>query len=252
MKGISHLKSLRLQLSLALFSLLVASSAFAVHIPKISGYIDYGFTYNTAAAGAVVMICTTPVPEPYQCIGPRADANGYYQYSNWNVADGAYLYFFPYLDHGNPPYGRTGMWGSDTVPVHVSKACKTRDQWGNCKNFGLSFSHFIYPSPLKPMAVNPAPGETDVILTQTMKWTNSSDYWRVNTGITYDIYGSGYGSELLLQVADLQCNADSNNHCQWELPITLDPQTPYNWKIVAKTNYGYTTESEVYHFSTGW
>lgn len=249
------MKSFKLHLVLGLFSLLLASSAFAVHIPKISGYINWGYTYDEDAAGVYVKICYDPTGMDLStCRAPRTDINGYYYTTAWNVPDGAYLYFFPNIDLGTSPftYGRKGMWGSPTVSVHRSKACQSQDQFGFCKNYGLNFSHFIYPSPLKPVAVNPFANQTDADVVQIMEWTNAADYDRQWAGITYDIYGSGYDVPLLLQVSDLPCNPNAAGNCTWELPITLDPQTPYNWKIVAKTSYGFPTESEVYHFTTGW
>lgn len=104
---------------------------------------------------------------------------------------------------------------------------------------------------LKLVAVNPAPDAFNVGWTQTMKWTNASDSWRNGSNIVYDIYGSGYDAPLLLQTSGIPCNPDANNNCQWVLPIQLTFSTPYNWKIVARSNtYGYETESQVYHFYT--
>jgi len=244
-------KSIKLNLALVLFSFLVTTSAMAVTIPQISGYVLYANSYNGYVYGASVKICTTP-DGTGSCIAPTTNAQGYYQYSNWGVGDNARLYFFPYTD--SPQGGRTGRWGSSSIPIHSSNACQSRDQFGNCKNFGISYSASLYPSPLTPVAVNPAPNSTNVGLVQTMKWTSSSDSWRTYTNIVYDIYASGFAAPLLLQTSGLPCNPDASGRCQWVLPVTLDPQVPYNWKIVARAQnaYGFTTQSLVYHFTTGY
>lgn len=250
------MKSFKLPLALALFfSTFTAVSAMAVTIPKIEGYIIYGYTYSDYVYGARVRMCTSPNPtSSSNCITATTNSSGYYAVYNWSVGDNSYIYFFPYVD--GPSGGRTGRWGSSTIPVYsYGPACQYRNQYGWCTNYGISgVTLNVYPAPLEPVAVNPAPNSTDVGLVQTMKWTNSQDSWRTYHDIVYDIYGSGYAAPLLLQAANLPCNPDASNRCQWQLPITLDPQTPYNWKIVARSrNYwNFTTESQVYHFTTGW
>lgn len=57
---------------------------------------------------------------------------------------------------------------------------------------------------------------------------------------------------MLLQTAGIQCNPDAQNNCQWAVPLVLDPQTAYNWKIVAKNTAGYSTTSQVFRFITGY
>ncbi|HEX8408113.1 MAG TPA: hypothetical protein VF883_04575 [Thermoanaerobaculia bacterium] len=247
------MKSFKLSLVLSLFSLLAAGSAMAVTIPKIDGYIIYGGTYSSYVYGARVRICTTPNPtSSSNCVAPITNSSGYYAVYNWVVGDNATIYWFPYTD--SPAGGRTGRWGNATTAIRSSIACQSKNQYGWCTNYGVNATLAVYPSPLEPVAVNPAPNSTDVGRVQTMKWTNSVDSWRAGHDIVYDVYGSGFDAPLLLQVSNLPCNADANNRCQWQLPLTLDPQTPYNWKIVARNRsvYNYETESQVYHFTTGW
>jgi len=238
------MKPFRLSLVLSLFSLLLTGSAMAATISIIEGYIIYGGSYNVYAGNATVRVCTSTAQT--HCRGALTNSTGKFTITNWQgVADPSRLYFYVWKDMTGATIGRTGFWGSKTIPIYNVLVSSS----------GIGYMALeLYPAPLEPVAVNPAPNAENVGLAQTLKWTNSTDSWRTYHNIVYDIYGSGYDAPLLLQVSNLPCNPDANNRCQWELPIFLDPQTPYNWKIVAKAQFwmNFTTESQVYHFTTGW
>ena len=235
------MKSLKVALVLSLFSLFFTGSAMATNITKLSGYIGYANSYSTYAWGASVRACLDPTGvDFYSCRGGYTDSKGHYQwFGSWNVPNGATLYYFASV--GGGPGGRQGIWGSETIPVGTATASSI-----------LSRSYFLAPAPLEVFAVYPANYATDVPLHVTLKWTNASDVHRQYWPTTYDIYGSGYDAPMILEVADLPCNPDAQNNCQWEVPILLDPWTPYNWKIVARNTMGYETESQVFHFTTGF
>jgi hypothetical protein len=234
-------KSFKIVLVLSLFSLLITGSAMATTVTKLSGYIGYANSYNTYAWGANVKACLDPTGEDiYSCRGGTTNSSGYYQWSgSWNVPNSATLYYFAWVTGG--PGGRQGTWGSPTIPVGTATAASV-----------LSRSYFLFPAPLEVSAVYPANYATNVPLQVTLKWTNASDVHRQYWPTTYDIYGSGYGAPLILEAGNVQCNPDAQNNCQWVIPIVLDPQTPYNWQIVAKNTVGYQTESQVFHFTTGY
>lgn len=234
------MKSFKVALVLCLFSLLFAGSAMAVTVTKISGYVLYANSYSEYAWGASVKACTDPTGvDIYSCRGGTTNSSGYYQWNGtWNLATGTKLYFFAWIEGG--PNGRVGTWGSQFTPLTVATAYST-----------VSRSFALHPRPLQVSAVYPSNYATEVPLHITLKWTNASDAHRQNYPTVYDIYGSGYESPLILQAGDLQCNPDAQNNCQWEVPILLDPWTPYNWKIVARSSAG-ETESQVFHFSTGY
>jgi hypothetical protein len=210
----------------------------ATYITKIDGYVGYANSYSTYAWGAQVKVCLNTAGT-LDCHGATTNSSGYYQIINWNVPNGATLYFFPWVDGG--PGGRTGRWGSSDLYSGSSTA-----------DTAMSRSFFLVPAPLKVSAVYPANYATDVPLQVTLKWTNGSDSWRTNWPTTYEIYGSGYDAPMILEAGNLPCNPDAQNRCQWVIPITLDPQTPYNWQIVARNSAGYVTASNVFHFTTGY
>lgn len=211
----------------------------ATYIPKIEGYVGYARTYNTYAWGATVKVCLDQAGT-VDCHGATTNSQGYYQILNWTVPNNSWLYFFPFVDGG--PGGRQGRWGSEDLPSGGSAPSSS----------GIRKDFFLSPAPLEVTAVYPANYATNTPLQVTLKWTNASDTHRQYWPTIYDIYGSGYDAPMILEAGDLPCNPDAFNNCQWVIPITLDPQTPYNWKIVARNSAGYVTDSQVFHFTTGY
>lgn len=246
------MKSTKAVLIATAFSMFLTGSAMAVTVPEIRGRAVYDGAPDAFAADTRVVAC----PEPFinaACAFTATDVNGFYSIKEFNVPDEAKIHIFGWTDRASG--GRTGRWGSDDVPYTSAIACQYRDQSGRCHNDGVTAGITLIAAPLEPVAIDPAPDAVGVPTGGvTLRWKSSSDEWRQGTTISYAIFGSYNHAALHRQAADLTCKADESGYCEWTAPVSLEVGTNYNWQVIArgeKDGYAYTTESQVYHFTTG-
>ena len=238
---------------LVVCALLVSASARAVQVPFINGYAFFD-NYNTVPVNnGNVRLCSHPYVDS-TCYAVLTQYTGQYYANYINFPDDSMIYIFAWIDAPYAADGRTGRWGSSTIWQKSFTACQYRNQYGWCYNYGIIADLHLDPSPLEPLARYPMAYATNVPTQNvTFKWTPGRDSWRPNN-IVYEIWGSGYSSPLLRQASNLPCNPDALGNCQWVCPVNLVPNTPYNWKVVAKALHpsgALTTESVVFHFNTG-
>jgi hypothetical protein len=92
--------------------------------------------------------------------------------------------------------------------------------------------------PTQPTNPTPNDGATDVSITPTLSWEASDPD---GDTLTFDIYFGTDSSPTL---------AKSNLTTKTYSPGTLEPNTTYYWKVVAKDDKGGVTEGPVWSFKT--
>jgi hypothetical protein len=94
--------------------------------------------------------------------------------------------------------------------------------------------------PNEPSAVYPPNNETDVSINANLSWTAIDPDFDT---VTYDVYfGEGIGDPPLVK--------EDHNTTTYDPTGNFNFLTPYRWKIVARDQYGYESEGEVWNFKT--
>ena len=115
---------------------------------------------------------------------------------------------------------------------------------------GVAMAKINHP-PEMPAVISPVDGATKQSLYTTLAWQGGD----IDTGdgdtITYDVYFST--NEMLVDIEDvsvLTCSDMKVFYCE---PGTnsLDRETTYHWKVVAKDSYGEITSGSIWNFTTG-
>lgn len=95
-------------------------------------------------------------------------------------------------------------------------------------------------APYEPSNPSPANGATGVSTTTDLSWTGGDP--NGDDTVTYDVYLGTSPTSLSLVCSDI-----SSTTCD---PGTLNKNTTYYWKVVAEDEFGLTTESDVWSFTS--
>lgn len=109
----------------------------------------------------------------------------------------------------------------------------------------------INHAPEIPTVISPVDGATNQSLYTTLTWQGGDPDTGDGDTITYDVYFST--NEMLVDIEDVSVLTCKNmNVCYCE-PGTnsLDGETTYHWKVVARDSHGGMTSSSIWHFATG-
>ena len=95
--------------------------------------------------------------------------------------------------------------------------------------------------PNQPSDPNPENGETDISITPTLSWTCTDPD---GDPLIYDVY---FGTDPTPDIGELVSSGQSSTNYD---PGTLNEETTYYWKIVAKDDNNNTTDGNIWQFST--
>ncbi|VVB60410.1 PKD domain protein [uncultured archaeon] len=126
------------------------------------------------------------------------------------------------------------------APGTYQVTVKARDIYGTESNWSPALSvEMVNRAPNQPTNPSPAQGATEIPITPTLRWIGS-DPDNIDI-VTYDIY-FGTTSSPLKRVSR---QSDASFH-----PGTLQNQTTYYWQIITWDDFGSSTSSPLWSFST--
>ena len=228
-------------------------SSFGTYPVKVKAKDVYGAELGVCWSDPLnVTIVSQPPNTPHTPSGPiflNAGVSGTYS-TNTTDPDGDMIqYRFDWDANGSHTYSDwTGFVPSGTTVsmnhswsrggTYVVKA-QARDQYNATSDWSNGLTVFVNSPPNTPSNPNPANGATGVDINADIYWTGGDP----NPGdtVTYDIYFGTSSNPPMVASGITATTYD---------PGTMNYNTKYYWKIVAKDNHGAMTTGPIWHFTT--
>ena len=155
------------------------------------------------------------------------DANGSHDYSDWTI-----------LVSSGTQVNLSHSW--DSSGSYVVKA-QARDTYNGTSGWSNGLSVFVNSPPDKPNDPEPEDGATDIDIEADLSWSCSDPD---GDNLTYDVYFEANDPTPDEMVSNNQSETTYD-------PGTLEYNTHYYWKIVARDEHGVSTDGFVWDFTTG-
>ena len=142
----------------------------------------------------------------------------------------------PPLIQGNWPSNFYDLGTMSTGTLYYWRIVAKDDQGASTVGPLWHFTTNYAPNP--PGSPNPTNGSTNVDINANLGWTCTDPD---NDPITYDVYFGNISTPPLVSSGQTSTSYD---------PGTMNYETVYYWKIIAKDDQGATTSGPVWHFTT--
>ncbi|MCG2826376.1 MAG: hypothetical protein L6265_07290, partial [Thermoplasmatales archaeon] len=179
---------------------------------------------------------------------PEGSSLSAFNVSVWNgsVGSGALMWYKNATDsnlsatYGEAGGGMTPLSLADGYNYNVSVKTKDGYEWGSwCE----TMFHMNTPPPAPTIPVTPSNGETGVSTSTAISWTNLSD--SEGSQITYYWYVDVDNPPAF------PYNASGSTTTNTSVPLSLDPDITYYWRVMANDSYENATEwSQTWSFTT--